>query len=141
MKPHHGKRNKHVKKDGSDLRDPAEETMHFIESKTAPYHVDISKSREELSKLHPQPDDVLVAQSPTVSLLKNADQESRVSKAVVIALPLEGIDKKGVPKKDGKKKHPKEIDGETLKLLGAENEQCGPGLRRDAEGICRIVEV
>lgn len=134
----YGKRNKHVKKDGQEL-DAETETMHFIESKTAPYHVDISKSHSQLSKLHPPAsEDLLVAQSPTVSLMKNGEIEgSRLSRAVVITVPVEAHEKKDV-KKDSKKKHTKDVNGDILKLLGAEHEQCGPGLTRDASGICRL---
>lgn len=149
----HAKRNKHVKKDGHDLQEAAAETMHFIESKTAPYHVDISRARDQLAKLHPEAMNGVVAESPTVSLLKEREQEnrkgsSRISRAFVITVPLEtstsskkvedGM-KKDTVKKDVKRKHFKEVtSGSHLKLLGAENEQCGPGLTRDAEGICRI---
>lgn len=134
----HPKRNKHVKKDGHDLQEAASETMHFIESKTAPYHVDISRA-----KLHPDP---VAAES----LLKEREHESRngssrISRAFVITVPLEAStsSKKAEDaikiKKDVKRKHFKEATGGSyLKLLGAENEQCGPGLTRDAEGICRI---
>lgn len=147
----HPKRNKHVKKDGNHLQEAAAETMHFIESKTAPYHVDISRNRDQLAKLHPE--NGVVAESPTVSLLKEREQEnrkgsSRISRAFVITVPLEtstsskkveDVVKKDTLKKDVKRKHFKEVtSGSHLKLLGAENEQCGPGLTRDAEGICRI---
>lgn len=136
----YGKRNKHVKKDGQEeLNDAETETMHFIESKTAPYHVDITKTHSHLSKLHPPAsEDVLVAQSPTVSLVKSGEVEgSRLSRAVVITVPVETHEKKEV-KKDNKKKHTKDVNGDVLKLLGAEHEQCGPGLTRDASGICRL---
>lgn len=45
-----------------------QETKHFIESKTAPYQVDISKSTHQLSTA--TSDDTLVANSPSISLVK-----------------------------------------------------------------------
>lgn len=153
----HQKRNKHVKKDGHDLQESSAETMHFIESKTAPYHVDISRTRNQLGKLHPQQvnedAEVVVAESPAISFQKGREHHrgkaaSRVSRTFVITVPVEtstsgkktddGVKKEAV-KKDVKRKHYKDAsNGSYLKLLGAENEQCGPGLTRDAEGICRI---
>ncbi|RZC42849.1 hypothetical protein BDFB_008410 [Asbolus verrucosus] len=126
---------------------PGEETMNFIESKTAPYHVDISRSRNHLTKLHPEPvpvvnaEEIVIAQSPTIALVKD-ENHSRTARAFVLTVPPEEgnssktEDKK---KKDGKKKN-KEAPKSMLKLLGAENEQCGPGLARDSEGVCRTVK-
>lgn len=112
------KRNKHtiVKKD------PTIES--FIESKTAPYHVDIDENNDDNKKQHPE---------------LNA-AAARLSRAFVITVPLDKeVVVKKEAKKDLKKKYVKE-EGE-MKLLGAENEQCGPGLSRDKDGICRVNKV
>ncbi|KAJ8964518.1 hypothetical protein NQ314_004813 [Rhamnusium bicolor] len=135
--------------------DAAQETMHFIESKTAPYHVDITKAKAQLAKLHPNDDKVVVANSPSVALVKPESEvpvlnpspsarSARISRAFVFTVPADEEfvvtkteDSKKVVKKDGKKKPIKEFPKQTLKLLGAENEQCGPGMARDSYGICR----
>lgn len=110
------KRNKHVKKDGQDATIES-----FIESKTAPYHVDIDENGAK--KQHPE--------------LNGA--AARLSRAFVITVPLEGHKKH---EDVLKKKYGKEAGGEgEMKLLGAENEQCGPGLSRDQDGICRVNKV
>ncbi|CAH0554548.1 unnamed protein product [Brassicogethes aeneus] len=113
-------------------QDVSPDTMHFIESKSAPYHVDISKTKTELSKLHPQKrSEELVANSPSL----------RLSRAVVFSVPDEEFvvtrteDHKKVVKKDGKKKIIKEKP--TLMLIGEGIEQCGPGRERDEQGICK----
>lgn len=89
-----GKKGKggHNKKQHND--DEFQETKHFIESKTAPYHVDISKSKYQISPSNTE--DTLVASSPTVTLVKNADEGSsligklkkiaRTSKAIVLTV-------------------------------------------------------
>ncbi|KAJ8911680.1 hypothetical protein NQ315_005759 [Exocentrus adspersus] len=46
-------------------------------------------------------------------------------------------DNKKVVKKDGKKIIKQAPTKFTLELLGAENEQCGPGMERDSKGVCR----
>ncbi|KAJ8955170.1 hypothetical protein NQ318_009063 [Aromia moschata] len=146
-KPH----KKAEKPEKTDDPDAAQETMHFIESKTAPYHVDITKTKEELAKLHPKAEEVVVASSPSIALVKSTPQEAtdrsgraRISRALVFTVPADEEfvvtrteDSKTVVKKDGKKKVIKEVPWDTLKLLGAENEQCGPGMARDSEGVCR----
>lgn len=140
LRPHHLKRNKNVKKDGQDLKGAAVES--FIESKTAPYHVDIDEDNNTGEVTNPA----------HVSLVKRNDQvqhpelnaaAARLSRAFVITVPLEETNHKKhddlvkkETKKDLKKKPTKEV-GE-MKLLGAENEQCGPGLSRDDNGICRL---
>lgn len=132
-----------------------EETQHFIESKTAPYHVDISRTRAHLAKLHPQVklqenSEVLIAHSPVVALSKN-QQQSRSARNIIInqdddlkALILTsdiGVD---VKKNDNAIDKPEKIDrkddSEELTLLGAELVQCGPDQKRDAQGICQIVK-
>lgn len=130
----------------------AEETKHFIEAKTAPYHVDISTTRDHLAKLHPEPaqsEEIYIARSPSVALVKNTEQPilqpiQRVSRAFLLTIPSNGksilteIDQdKRAAKKDVKKKTIKEGAKDSFKLLGAENEQCGPGMARDSYGNCR----
>lgn len=96
-----------------------QETIHFIESKTAPYHVDLTKTKLQEKKA------------------------ARLARAVVLNVPEEKFvlssteDHKKVVKKDNKKKV-KDVSKE-MTLLGSENEQCGPGLIRDSLGICRVV--
>lgn len=63
--------------------DNYQETKHFIESKTAPYHVDISTSKYQIGS---GDDDTLVAKSPSVTLVKNgADGSSLLKKLKKIA--------------------------------------------------------
>lgn len=110
--------NKHVKKDGQDLQNPTT-IESFLESKTAPYHVDIDGEENLVNvekKTHPE--------------LNEAAR--RLAKAFVITVPMD------VMKKDTKKDTKKKYESE-MKLLGAENEQCGPGLSRDKDGICRVI--
>ncbi|KAJ8968539.1 hypothetical protein NQ317_002621 [Molorchus minor] len=153
--------NKVSKPEKVEASDAAQETMHFIESKTAPYHVDITKTKEELAKLHPTTDDeVLVANSPSIALVKPKNEATsedrlnpveirsgRFSRAFVLTVPTEETfaitnseDVKKVVKKDGKKKATKDDPKHALLLLGAENEQCGPGMERDMNGVCRTYE-
>ena len=118
---------------------PAEETMHFIESKTAPYHVDISRSKSHLAKLHPEvppvvrAEEIVIAKSPAVELVKDGDSHHRAARAFVVTVPEEELKKKEVKKNIN-------FGKSMLKLLGAENEQCGPGLARDEEGVCRTLK-
>ncbi|XP_044271113.1 uncharacterized protein LOC123015448 [Tribolium madens] len=121
---------------------PGEETLHFIESKTAPYHVDISRSKSQLARLHPDvpavvnAEEIVIAKSPTIELVKDENPHPRVARAFLLTVPQ---DEEFEKKKDGKKK--KEISKSVLKLLGAENdEECGPGLARDLEGVCRTIK-
>lgn len=156
---------KHVKKTHHQQVDQGTDvdTEQFIESKTAPYHVDITRSRNNLAKLHPKPENsggLLVAKSPSIALVKGQENRARfgtenslrLSKAFIITAPEEVEIIKSHVKKDSKKQvHPKkeikkkaevktdEVNGEDLKLLGSGEEQCGPGLRRDSQGICRII--
>jgi hypothetical protein len=132
----------HSKRQQAKKAVPGAETMHFIESKTAPYHVDISRSKSHLAKLHPElpevieTEEIVIAKSPTVELVKDENPHARIARAFVLTVPQEeGFGKK----KDGKKKS-KETVKSVLKLLGAENEQCGPGLARDSEGVCRTIK-
>lgn len=135
------KRNHHQQH--NKIKDVAEtqETQHFIESKTAPYHVDITKSRSHLSKVHSEPEvinaeEIVIAKSPTISLLKDEiENVSRDNRAFIVTVPTDVI-KKDEKKKDKKK----EVQKQEMKLLGAENEQCGPGLERDSSGICRTIK-
>ncbi|KAF5273877.1 hypothetical protein FQA39_LY00992 [Lamprigera yunnana] len=213
------KRNRHQSKFGDS--DEKVNKEQFIESKTAPYHVDISRSISHLAKLHPEvkiPEGVIIAQSPSVVLSKNQEEAVRSSRAIVIKVPygnqnvltynkkelsdkgdgekpnltidytqlspelkaeyakvladaikdglvqyfrkvaavlrqenedaeedepvkVENVEKKKLEKpkkKKGELESPKEDEGKKSKLLllGATMEQCGPGLTRDANGIC-----
>lgn len=125
-----------------------EETQHFIESKTAPYHVDISKSRSNLAKLYPQQnledgnnsDGLLIAHSPSISILKNVEtgsnQLKRVPKAYVISIPVASTKNSKLGK--NKVGTNKEIsDSGNWHLLGDGIEDCGPGMSRDSKGVCR----
>lgn len=80
----HGHKNhEHKRPSGASLATPIipshETAQHFIESKTAPYHVDISRTRSHLAKLHPQiaqaqsNGEVLIAHSPTIALSKTRE--------------------------------------------------------------------
>lgn len=140
------------------------ETKHFIESKAAPYHVDISKSDAHLLN-----DEILATQTPPVALgLKTTEENSktnegqhekstaallrqlrslRFSKAFVLTVPEEDFvltkteDEKKVVKKDGlKKKSIKKKNRDELTLLGAA-EQCGPEMYRDVAGVCRLKKI
>lgn len=165
----HLKRKKHVKKPQQEQNveedETALDTEQFLESKTAPYHVDITRSRNNLAKLHPQKEksaaELLVARSPSIALVKTHDNKEkrakdhavRLSKAFIITAPedlefLKSNNKREikehvvVPKKSSQDKDvekPENVDGEDLKLLGSGDEQCGPGLKRDSQGICRII--
>ncbi|KAF5279186.1 hypothetical protein FQR65_LT03433 [Abscondita terminalis] len=67
-------------------------TEEFIESKTAPYHVDISRTRSHLAKLHPDvniPEGVIIAQSPSVALAKHPEEAIRSSRAFVVKVPVD----------------------------------------------------
>lgn len=117
-----------------------EDNVNFMESKTAPYHVDISSSKSALTKLHPEvinAEEIVIAESPSVALVQDEVAHPRVARAFVLSVPHEeNYQKKSTEK--GKKNHSKTKS--VLKLLGAEYEQCGPGLERDAEGVCRIIK-
>lgn len=118
-----------------------EENVNFIESKTAPYHVDISSSKNALTKLHPEvinAEEIVIAQSPSVALPKEEAVHSRIARAFVLSVPPEENYSKKSTIGKGKKDFSK--NKSVLKLLGAEYEQCGPGLARDAEGVCRIIK-
>lgn len=107
------------------------ETEHFIESKTAPYQVDISKTRSNLAKLHPDGDNLLIsAHSPTIAITKGNDILSRMSRAYVITIPVN----RNINKKN---KEEELTEGENWRLLGDGIENCGPGLTRDSKGICK----
>lgn len=152
--PWRGIKRKRTKKPYQQHADNMQElpldTQQFIESKTAPYHVDISKSKSNLAKLHPTDvsEDMLIAQSPKVTLLKDIQEDSdapligklngRFSRAFVLSVPLQAeqarnrvLDYEHIKNKDG------EVNQEKLELIGSVNEQCGPGQYRDGLGICR----
>ncbi|GLV34123.1 uncharacterized protein CBL_00052 [Carabus blaptoides fortunei] len=142
-------------------QDPAQ---HFIESKTAPYHVDISRTRSHLAKLHPQigNGEVLIAHSPTVALGKSRENSvlksdsafeesaprSRSARTLSIqpnedfhALVLSSDMFVGRKFGRDKKVDNSEVrSGENLTLLGAEMDQCGPDQKRDSQGICQLIK-
>lgn len=136
---------KHVKKSHAD--DSSIETQHFIESKSAPYHVDLSKSKANLAKLHPElvnEEELLVARSPSISLLKNEEipvlqphKHGRLSKAYILSIP---ISKASVVESNEKSNDEETKTSGELHLLGDGIEECGPGLKRDKQGICRIIK-
>lgn len=83
----------------ADENGEKDDTEEFIESKTAPYHVDISRSRSQLAKLRPGlllPTGVKedVIRSPSVALLKTGlrAEEGRAARAVLIAVPKERME-------------------------------------------------
>lgn len=130
-----------------------EETQHFIESKTAPYHVDISRTRSHLAKLHPQmkladKGEVLIAHSPVVSLSKPQEEVENRARSARKFVINRGNDVKALiltsdiavdVKKNAVEPTERKDSGELL-LLGAELVQCGPDQKRDANGICQIVK-
>lgn len=140
---------KRIKPSKTPIHDAAEETQHFIEAKTAPYHVDLTKAKEQL---HPNNEEILLAASTNVALVRSEPdlpsvRTARSSKAYVFTAPTEEEftvtkteDIKKVVKKDGKKIIKEAPAKHTLELLGAENEQCGPGMERDSKGICRTIK-
>ncbi|XP_056636078.1 uncharacterized protein LOC130444829 [Diorhabda sublineata] len=144
----HLKRIKHVKK--QQAPDTALETQHFIESKTAPYHVDLTKPSADVK---PTPtEEVVVANSPSIKVLKadatiipSHTRSARISRHFVFTIPTEEeyIATRNVEPKSVLRKHKKTIKEKPkaeLKLLGAENEQCGPDLVRDSYGICTVLK-
>ncbi|XP_030759346.1 uncharacterized protein LOC115884801 [Sitophilus oryzae] len=121
------------------------ETKHFIESKTAPYHVDIGKSDSHLLN-----DEILATQSPPVALgdRKNKSSTSllrqlRSVKAFILTVPEDDVILKKtvedpkVVRKEGLKKKQNKRRKEEMMLIGA-LEQCGPEMYRDDDGICRM---
>uniref|UniRef100_A0AAR5QKK4 Uncharacterized protein n=2 Tax=Dendroctonus ponderosae TaxID=77166 RepID=A0AAR5QKK4_DENPD len=98
------------------LRPPPQ--AHFIQSKAAPYQVDISKA----GAAHLRKDEILATQSPQEAA---PGRRLRAAKAFVLTVPDQEFDV--TPK-----------GGEGMSLLGAA-EQCGPDMRRDALGVCRPV--
>ncbi|KAL3270334.1 hypothetical protein HHI36_009382 [Cryptolaemus montrouzieri] len=128
----------HPEKSEEKASSDEEETDHFIESKTAPYQVDISKnSGGLLSRLYPEkPKDegILVAKSPTIALLKDT-VGGRIAKALVLAIPDEDIiitktDKKGLKKKAR----------EEFRKKNGERLECEPGQVKDSYGNCKILK-
>lgn len=127
------KRN-HQQNEKAEEDSSTEETKHFIESKSAPYQVDISKtSGGLLSKLYPEKtedDGVLVAKSPTISLLKDA-VSGRMAKALIISVPSEDIQ---ISKS---KRFRKKAREDQVKRSEA-GIDCQPGQVRDSYGNCKI---
>lgn len=137
-----------------------EETQHFIESKTAPYHVDISRTRSNLAKLHPAlkvaegtKGEVLIAHSPIVALSKTEEKledrrSARSARNIIInrqddvqALILTSDIAVDLKKADNNiDKSESKGNKEDLLLLGSELVQCGPDQKRDVQGICQLVK-
>lgn len=132
------------KKRADNKKQNEEETQHFIESKTAPYHVDITRTRSHLNRLHPQvkisennKGEILIAHAPI-----KPEERQRTARNIIInqddkvqALILTDIDVDLKKKKGASKKN-----GEELLLLGSELVQCGPDQKRDAQGICQLIK-
>ncbi|KAK9877009.1 hypothetical protein WA026_016036 [Henosepilachna vigintioctopunctata] len=116
-----------------------EETKHFIESKSAPYQVDISKSSGGLlSRLYPEnpeSDGVLVAKSPSISLLKDPIS-GRVARALVFNVPEEDI----VITKTEKKAWKKKARGDHIKKTSDSKTDCEPGQVKDSYGNCKVLK-
>ncbi|CAH1118908.1 unnamed protein product [Phaedon cochleariae] len=135
----HLKRMKHAQKQRKP--DAVQETMHFIESKTAPYHVDLTKEASGAETAEKG----VVASSPSIALIQSEEPvlhpSNRRSRQLILTLPLEDeyVLTKSKSKLTGKKSKEakKETHMDELTLLGAQNEQCGPGMARDSYGICR----
>ncbi|XP_072388348.1 uncharacterized protein [Diabrotica undecimpunctata] len=145
----HIKRIKNLKKHpAAELAQESQvlETQHFIESKTAPYHVDLTKPSADIK---PTPsDDVVLANSPNLKVIKpetKLKRSTRFARTYIISIPSETdyISKKYAEPKSALRKHKKTIKEKSkaeLKLLGAELEQCGPGMVRDSYGVCTVLK-
>ncbi|XP_044755135.1 uncharacterized protein LOC123314086 [Coccinella septempunctata] len=129
------KHHQHQPTHGKPEEEPTEETKHFIESKSAPYQVDISKtSGGLLSKLYPEKTEdegVLVARSPTISLLKDP-ASGRMAKALILSVPSEDI---VITKSKRLKKKAME---DQLKKSDVNVSNCQPGQVRDSYGNCKV---
>ncbi|CAG9760632.1 unnamed protein product [Ceutorhynchus assimilis] len=144
IRSHSKHQSKHVK----NAAKSNDEAINFLESKTAPYHVDITKSSSHLMN-----DEILATQTPLLALKKNNEEKSdketpslrklRSTKAFVLTVPEEDFvltkmeDDKKVVKKDGIKKKLNNIKEGELMLIGA-TEQCGPDMFRDSKGVCQL---
>lgn len=118
------KKTKYVKKQHSD-GNAAQETMHhFIESKSAPYQVDISKTKSALE----------IESSPSSVRVKNI---ARNPKVFILTVPVEGDENQNITTEEFDMNTEETNSNKELLLLGSQ-EQCGPGLFRDVSGICRL---
>ena len=109
-------------------RDP--DKQHFIESKTAPYHVDLTKSETgELAR------EVQIVESTTVT----GDGSPKRSRKAFVVSSGDYAGKRSRVDQNSVGDEETEPKGE-LVLIGA-TEQCGPGMVRDHEGICRRIKV
>lgn len=120
------KRRHHVKHHDS------QETQTFIESKTAPYHVDISKSDTKLQPQVEKNEEILMSRSKS----EEKRELGRFAKAYIVSMPSY---EKERTLKELEESETSKIT-EKLLLLGAENEQCGPEMTRDELGICRPIK-
>ncbi|KAK4875648.1 hypothetical protein RN001_012070 [Aquatica leii] len=126
--PYKRNRNHHNKFEDPNEKLNAEQ---FIESKTAPYHVDISRSRSHLAKLHPDvsiPEGVIIAQSPSVALAKNPEEAIRSSRAFIVKVPVENQNVLTYNKKELNSETSKKDDGEKPNLT-IEYSQLSPELK------------
>lgn len=105
-----------------------ESTENFIESKTAPYHVDISRSESHLQPQIEKNEEILNLRPKN----EGKREIGRFAKAILITAPLD----EELEQKDESRKIVNE-----LQLLGAEFEQCGPDGFRDSQGRCRYTPV
>ncbi|XP_022900112.1 uncharacterized protein [Onthophagus taurus] len=119
--------------------DDEQETQNFIESKTAPYHVDLTK-RDGNGKNKIRPDvektqEVLVGRGKFDDTHDSHKELQRFARAYIVSIPNELDDEENEEIGIGKTSKIKE----KLVLLGATLEQCGPDRRRDENGICRFI--
>lgn len=136
----HFKQNKNGRPHIKDNELVQQETAHFIESKTAPYHVDISQSNS--AQIREGSDGILNENQPNLKPIQLGIGK-RFSRAFLLTMPNDEDfvltkmeDHKKIVKKDVKKKPIKAEVKNEFKLLGAEHEQCGPGMARDSYGNC-----
>ncbi|GJQ84027.1 hypothetical protein Trydic_g10492 [Trypoxylus dichotomus] len=115
-------RRKHHTKQAID----SSETQNFIESKTAPYHVDISQSSSKLEPNVEKNEEILNSRSKS----EEKRELGRFAKAILVSVPL---DEKEVEAKDESRRIPE------LQLIGSQYDQCGPDGYRNKEGVCVYV--
>lgn len=115
------KRKHQIKQQGD-----SHETQNFIESKTAPYHVDISQSNLKLEPNVEKNEDILNSRA------KNEEKRElgRFAKAILVTVPLDG--------KEDVKDESRRISDQ-LQLIGSTYDQCGPDGYRNKEGTCVYV--
>ncbi|XP_060529079.1 uncharacterized protein LOC132703686 [Cylas formicarius] len=129
-----------------DTHEIGRETMTFLEAKTAPYHVDISKSDSHLMN-----DEIKATQSPPATLPKSKREKDgnssknrakRFTEALILTVPEEDF---VLSKTDdvqnelitNEQSNDAENGKGEMTLLGA-LEQCGPEMYRDEGGLCKL---